>query len=85
VPPRFEPSLSPKGFLALYRFAREFARPVAAAPALRPDLQRQLLLQGFAENLPGVPEVVVVPVYWPDPVDDVPRADVEGDVPAFAR
>lgn len=67
VPVGFEPCCSPKGFLALYRFAHNFARQFAPSDAERRRLQRQLLVEGYVDNLPGLPGVVVVPVYWPEP------------------
>jgi len=63
----FEPCCSPKGFLALYRFAHDLARQFAASEAEQRRLHRQILVEGYVDDLSGVPGLVVVPVYWPEP------------------
>jgi len=30
-------------------------------------LHRQILVEGYVDDLSGVPGLVVVPVYWPEP------------------
>jgi hypothetical protein len=71
VPPEFEPSCSPKGFLALYQFALSFASQYATDGDDRErelvEIQKQILQDGYWCGQKKVPAVVVVPVYWPDP------------------
>ena len=68
--PDFELSCSPKGFLALHQFAREFARQYGLDEQERAALQRDLLLKGYVCGNARIPSVVTVPVYWPDPHED---------------
>lgn len=77
-PRRFEPTVSPKGFLALCRFAQDFARQFASE-AERKALQYQILDEGYAHDLQGIPGVVVVPVYWPEPEQEF-SATGAGDI-----
>ncbi len=67
VPPLFEPSCSPKGFLAHYQFAVAFARQYAESERQRGEIQKEILLNGIWLGETGIPSVVVIPVYWPDP------------------
>lgn len=67
VPAGFEPCCSPKGFLALYRFASEFAKQYAASDRERDEIQQRILADGYTCAGGIVPGVIVVPVYWPDP------------------
>jgi hypothetical protein len=70
VKPEFELSCSPKGFLGLYQFARDFARQYGRSNEGRERLQRQILLEGYVCGNGEIPSVVTVPVYWPDPHED---------------
>jgi hypothetical protein len=70
VPDTFEPSCSPKGFLALYQFARDFANQFGHSYAPGRDaLQKKIIQEGYICKNDIIPNVIVVPVYWPDPLE----------------
>jgi hypothetical protein len=63
----FELVCSPKGLLALYQFAKDFARQYEPDEEKRKSLQGRIITDGYVHNVAEVDSVVVVPVYWPDP------------------
>jgi len=70
VPRDFEPCCSPKGILALYRFAHDFSRKFVKSSSRRQAVQDKILRAGFVTNAvlpPGKAGIVVAPVYWPPP------------------
>ena len=68
VPDRFEPSCPPKGFVALYQFAEDYARQYGrTTDSERTEIRQSLILDGFVSGRPNMPDVIAVPVYWPDP------------------
>jgi hypothetical protein len=70
VPDTFEPSCSPKGILALYQFARDFANQFGHSYAPGRDaLQKKIIQDGYICKHEKIPNVIVVPVYWPDPLE----------------
>jgi hypothetical protein len=69
VPARFEPSFPPKALLAMYQFARDMADAFGRTPGETQTLYERALLGGCVCGHPGLPGVVAIPVYWPDPED----------------
>jgi len=72
APNTFEPSCSPKGFIALYQFAKDFANQFGHSHIYRLErnaLQSKLIQKGYICGYEGIPNVIIVPVYWPDPLE----------------
>jgi len=66
VLPGFEPCFSAKGFLALYKFAEDFAQQFASSEEERKKLHLQILTKGYVYGRDSAQGIVVTPVYWPE-------------------